>query len=96
MSARATPPEWAKCIVSSTAIKMLYNDKTPLAKILRKRAYINDRNSGKVTFSDISRIKIGRQALPNRLDFFKDIKFDWCNAPFDHDKLGIELKQTFC
>jgi len=78
LSGRATPTQRAKCTVSSTAIKMMREGTTPLAEKLRQRAYINDRCPGRTTFIDRSKLKIGRQSLPNRLDFFREIKFDWC------------------
>jgi len=97
LSGRATPRQWAKYIVASTTIKMFQNGTTPMSEKLRKRVYINDRFPGKGTFHDISRTKIGRQSLPNRLDFLREINFDWTNAkePISKDKLRIALKKTF-
>jgi len=67
-----------------------------MAEKLRHRAYINDRCPGRATFCDRSRLKIGRQSLPNRLDFFRNIKFDWTRREnLSTDKLRTELKKTF-
>jgi len=46
---------------------------------------------GKATFIDRSKTNVGKQSLPNRLAFFKDIKFDWCNNNISEDKLRQEL-----
>jgi len=43
---------------------------TLMAQKLCKKAYINYRCSGKVIIYERSRLKIERQLLPNRLDFF--------------------------
>jgi len=94
-SCRATPYEWSRYIVASTVIKMMGNSTTPMADKLRRTAYINDRCPGRASFTDISKRKIGRQTLPNRLGFFKDIKFNWCNEDISDDKLQRELKKTF-
>jgi len=45
-SCRATPYEWSRYIVASTAIKMMGKGSTPMAEKLRKIAYINDRFPG--------------------------------------------------
>jgi len=97
LSGRATPRQWPKYIVSSTTIKMIQKGTTPMSEKLRGRAYVNYRFPGKGTFRDLSRTKIGRQSLPNRLDFLREIKFDWINAkePISKDKLRIALKKTF-
>jgi len=68
---------------------------TPMAEKLRRTAYINDRCPGRASFTDTSKRKIGRQTLPNRLGFFKDVKFNWCNEDISDDKLRRELKKTF-
>jgi len=95
LSGRATPEEWSKYTVASTVIKMMAISITPMAEKLRKRAYINDRCPGRATFIDRSKNKIGKQSLPNRLSFFKDIKFNWCNSNISEDKLRQELKKAF-
>jgi len=67
-----------------------------MAEKLRERAYVNDRSPGRATFIDRSKLKIGRQSLLSRLDFFREIKFDWCGQEdMSKDKLRIELKKTF-
>jgi len=38
--------------------------------------YINDRCPGRAKFFDASRLKVGRQDLPNCLEFM-NLKFDW-------------------
>jgi len=67
-----------KYIFASTVIKMMGKGSTPMAEILRKKAYINDRCSGRVTFIDRS-----KTITPNRLDFFKEIRFDCRNRVYD-------------
>jgi len=65
-----------------------------MAEKLRQRVYINDRYPGRATFIDRSKLKIGRQSLPNRLD--REIKFAWCGQEdILTDKLRIKLKKTF-
>jgi len=45
-----------------------------MAEKLLQETYVNDRCPGRAKFSDKSKLKIGRQSLPNRLKFFKEIK----------------------
>jgi len=78
LSGEATPTQWAKYIVSSTAIKIMQDGTTPMEEKLWQRAYVNDRCPGKPSFINRSKLKIGRQSLTNRLDFFREIEFDWC------------------
>jgi len=97
LAGRATPRQWAKYIVSSTTIKMMHKGTTPMSEKLRNRAYVNDRFPGKAMFANRSKTKIGRQSLPNRLDFLREIKLDWNNAeePISKDKLRVALKIFF-
>jgi len=44
---------------------------------LRSKLYINDRKPKKGTFTNRSRLKIGRHSFANRLSFVKDLQFDW-------------------
>jgi len=76
---------------------MMQKGTTPMSEKLRNRAYVNDRFPGKATFVDRSKTKVGRQSQPNRLDFLREIKFNWNNAeePISKDKLRIALKKTF-
>jgi len=98
LSGRAFSAQWSKCIMASTVIKLMKNGTTPMAHKLRQRAYINDRGPGRATFIDRSWLKIGKQSLPNRLDFFWEIKFNWWERyqEISKDKLrAVLIKKQF-
>jgi hypothetical protein len=71
---RARPSTWSQYTVSSTAIKILRDDKpTRLSEHLLESIYCEER-SGRVKFFDNSKLKQGRQALGNRLQVFEKIE----------------------
>jgi len=53
-----------------------------------------DRLHGRAVFMDSSRLKIGKNAFPNRLKCMKSIKFGWTDGIGDH-ALRQNLKKTF-
>jgi len=63
ISKRAPPRQWAKYINASTAIKLINTSNTRIADSLRNNIYINDRKPHMGTFTDKSKLKIGRQSL---------------------------------
>jgi len=67
LSARATPRQWSYYITAKTATGLILKSDTRLAEELQKSAHINDRSPGRATFSDTSRLKIGRNQFKNRL-----------------------------
>jgi len=94
ISKRAPPKQWSKYINSSTAIKLINNSNTRIADDLRSNLYINNRKPKKGTFTDRSRLKIGRHSFANRLSFIKDLQFDWI-GDFSDDYIRANLKRTF-
>jgi len=92
---RARPHEWMKYINAKTAIQLTLLDKKgpPITAKLRQNFYKNDR-TGKVSFMDTSRLKIGKNSLQNRLLLMREVPFDWTNG-ITPDRLRIELKKTF-
>ncbi len=95
LSRRASPSQWARYIVASTVIKLFNNSDSNIADVIRRNAYINDRMPLKAKFIDKSRLKIGRQSLPNRIGpIFSKISFDWIN-PLSDDTLRRHLKHEF-
>jgi len=58
---------------------MMHFGTTPMTEKLRQRAYVNDRYPGGLTIIDRSKLKIGKQSLPNRLEFIREKKFDCCD-----------------
>jgi len=62
---------------------------------LKNQAYINDRTSGQATFTDVSRLRIGKNSFPNILQSMREVKFDWTHGINNH-ALRVKLKSTFC
>ena len=93
---RATPTEWAQYSIASSVIKLFNRSDTNIACQLRDSVYINDRMPLKGKFLDKSRLKIGKQALPNRLGpLFANLSFDWINTHLSDDALRKHLKEEF-
>ena len=68
---------------------------TDIAEHLRSSSYVNDRMPYKARFFDRSRLKIGRQSLPNRIgSVISKISFDWMK-PLTKDVIRINLKADF-
>lgn len=93
---RANPHQWMSYCCSKLAITLtnLKESGPRMSEKLMNRMYVNDRNPGKGTFADNSRLKIGRMAFPNRLRCLNRVKFDWTNGINPH-ALQINLKKTF-
>jgi len=49
---------------------------------------------GRASFIGRPRIHIGKPSLQNKLECFKEIKFDWCNKDINDDRLKQEPKET--
>jgi len=94
LSARATPRQWSYYITAKTAIGLYLKSDTRLAEDLRSNAFINDRAPGSATFSDLSRLKVGRNQFKNRLKHMSMLKFNWTNNPSDNF-IRTQLKKTF-
>jgi len=79
ISERNTSRQWSKYITSSTAIKLINNDCTRIAKDLKDSWYINDRlvypKRGK--FINKANTRIGNHSLRNRLQDLNSLTFDW-------------------
>ena len=95
ISGRATPAQWARYSLASTVITLYTSSDTNIAIHLRQSAYVNDRMPFRAKFIDYSRLKIGRQSLPNRIGpLFSKISFNWM-TPMSKDLLRINLKSEF-
>jgi len=94
ISKRARPRQWANYITASTVIKLHNTSNTRIAEQLRSAAYVNNRQPGRGTFVDNSKLKIGKQALQNRLQCFREIDFDWIGNTND-DNIRTNLKRLF-
>jgi len=92
---RARPHEWMKFINTKTAIQLvlLGNNGPPLSVKLSQNLYRNDR-TGLISFMDTSRLKVGRNSLPNRLQCVKEFKYDWLGG-ISKDILRTKLKSIF-
>jgi len=93
---RVNPHQWMAYCCSKLAIVLtnLKNTGPRMSKKLQERIYVNDRTPGRGTFADHSRLKIGRNAFPNRLKCLNRVKFDWINGIGNH-VLRVNLKKTF-
>jgi len=92
---RARPHEWMKFINVKTAIQLtlLGESGPPLSRKLRDNLYRNDR-TGKISFMDTSRLKIGKRSLQNRLKTVQEFQINWLDG-ISKDRLRIELKKSF-
>jgi hypothetical protein len=96
MSKRATPTEWAQYSIASTVIKLYNTSDTNIGQALRNSVYINDRLPGRGKFIDQSRLRIGKQALPNRIGpTFSRMNFDWVGYSLSDDSLRRKLKKQY-
>jgi len=55
---------------------------------------VNDRKPKMGIFMDHSRLKVGRNALQNRLQCMKMVLFEWIGG-IDKHALRVKLKKTF-
>jgi len=92
---RARPHEWMKFINVKTAIQLtlLGESGPPLSRKLRDNLYKNDR-TGRISFMDTSRLKIGKHSLQNRLKTVQEFQINWLDG-ISKDRLRIELKKSF-
>jgi len=94
ISQRATPAQWARYTVASTAIHLVNNSTTRLAKDLKNKMYINDRMPQRCRFFNSARTKIGKQCFINRLDCVNSLNFNWL-GDYSDDYIRINLKRQF-
>jgi hypothetical protein len=93
---RATPEQWTKFIIASRVIKIM-RDRNPthLYESLTKAYFEERRYPGIGLFFDLSKTKVGRQSLPNRLIFMRTIKDNWNLQPLSNDEIRIKMKRFF-
>ncbi len=94
---RATPRQWGHYVVASTAANILQNrEPSLLFDLISENSTWNDRNPGYRTFYDASRLRIGRQAIQNRLkEPFLRIKREWYATGLTRDTIRIRMKEAF-
>lgn len=66
----------------------------PLTQKHHEASYINDRRPGIATIGDRSRLEIGKQSLVNRLNYLREVNFDWMSG-IKKNALRVNLKKTF-
>jgi hypothetical protein len=77
-------------------VLILYEISPYIAHALRYSVHINDRMPGRGRFMDRSRLKVGRQSLPNRIGpLFAKISFDWAGISLSDNALRRLLKSKF-
>jgi len=94
---RASPMEWAKYSTASVVIKTL-RDKQPVVihDLLQSTYYFEKRNRGRGLFFDMSRTRLGRQSIENRLAHIAQISTPWNEDPKkNNNEIRILLKNTF-
>jgi len=76
------------------AIKLLlFGQNGPhMSEGLINNLYLNER-TGKASIMDTLRIKIGKAYFKNRLEFFREVNFNWKDGISDN-ALRIALKRT--
>jgi hypothetical protein len=97
LSKRAPPFQFNNYKVAKMVIKIT-NSTEPfiLFHELLSRAVIERRSPQKPWFLDMSRKRIGRQSLPNRVSTIsKQMNFPWLDVEFSKDRLRRLLKQAF-
>jgi len=68
ISRRATPAQWARYTVASTAIHIIDGSYTRLVEELRNKMYVNGRMHKKSKFLNTARTKIGQQCFAKRIN----------------------------
>lgn len=89
---RANPRQWAQYSVANYTTKANNSKETPMGSKLVQLGCINDRCFRRARFFDTSRLKVGQQDLPNRLEFV-NLKFDWID--FSNGYFRTKLKEQF-
>jgi len=92
---RARPYEWMRFINVKTAVQLtlMGANGPPITKKLRDNLYQNDR-TGRISFMDTSRLKIGRNSLQNRICCASEFTNEWLKGISDN-RLRVELKKSF-
>jgi len=93
LSKRATPLQWAKYSTTSCAIKLLRKAETPLAIQMKNKMYVNDRKPHRGKFINTTLTKIGREALPYRLNTLSELTFDWLDENLSDNEIRVNLKR---
>ncbi len=94
---RASPDELSDFKVAKMMIS-ISNNACPFALFneILSHAVVERRKPFNPTFLDMSRTKIGRQSLANRLsNVSKKTKFEWLYKQMSKDTLRVNLKKTF-
>jgi len=94
ISQRATPAQWARHTVSSTAIHLVNKLNTRIATELKHKIYINDSMPERCRFFNSARTKIGKPCFINRLDCVNSLNFNWLGG-YSDDYIRINLKRQF-
>lgn len=81
------------CTKTAIQLTLLGDSGPPLSRKLCQNLYRHDR-TGKISFMDTSRLKIGKNSLQNRLKSVQEFQVDWLNG-ISSDRLRIELKKLF-
>jgi hypothetical protein len=85
-----------KCHFGKKEVELYNRSDTDIADLLRCSSYINDRMPHRAKFTDVSRLKIGRQSLPSRIGpLFAGLKINWVDPMLSDDWLRTELKKEF-
>ena len=94
---RATPREWAHYGVANLVASILQSgEPCELHCAILQEMTINDRMPARPQFYDSSRLKVGRQAIQNRIsETAKLIKEDWHSKAISKDQLRIIFKRSF-
>jgi hypothetical protein len=96
LTQRANPFElnnykMAKLLISITSNAEPYE----LFKEILSNSVVNRRKPENPTFLDMSRLRIGRQSIANRLVVAQKLHFEWLHVRYSKDSLRKLLKSTF-
>ena len=94
---RASPDELIDyCIAKLLITISIYASPFSLFHEILSHAVVERRKQNNPSFLDMSRSKIGRQSLANRLNpITACIKFEWLGKSFTKDTLRAKLKSSF-
>jgi hypothetical protein len=94
---RATPRQWGYYVVASTAATILQNQEPSLLyNLIYGNSTWNNRMPGHRVFYYTSRLRIGRQAIQNRLkEPFQNVRKEWYGSGLTKDGIQIQMKESF-
>jgi len=97
LASRANPFELNDYKIAKLLISILSNtDPFVLFNELLSHCVVETRKEFNPSFLDMSRTRIGRQSLANRVNIIsKQIKFEWLGKTFTKDSLRKSLKSSF-